>query len=190
MAIDAFQPDRPVSDGGIELGGRREAAQLPAFLIPAAPDDPFALRIGAGIGRNLRLCIGKARRAREVERHQLEAKAHHMAVRIDEAGQQRPPLPVEPIVEGFGRGLLVLLLLFGVAQRLVGADQADNLAIGADDHAGEADDLSLAVEREAVDVLDERVRERGGRGDGGKERDCAEEAPHFAFRRRISALVS
>ena len=59
MAVDPLEPDRPVADRGVELGGGREAAEVPALLVPAAADDPARRRVGGGIGGDPLLRLGE-----------------------------------------------------------------------------------------------------------------------------------
>ena len=89
MAVDASSHDRPVGDHGVEIGGGREALVRPHFLVPAAADDPAAARIGRGIGLQPLLQFGERSGAGEVELQRSRCpSAHHMAVRVDQAGQQ------------------------------------------------------------------------------------------------------
>ena len=60
MAVDPLEPDRPVGDDGVEIGGGREAAEAPALLVPAAADDPARGRVGGGIGADPRLRLLRA----------------------------------------------------------------------------------------------------------------------------------
>ena len=50
MAVDARQPDRPVADHCVEVGGGGKALVAPLFLVPAAAEDPARIGIGGGIG--------------------------------------------------------------------------------------------------------------------------------------------
>ena len=62
MTIDPRQPDRPVAHNAVKIGRRREAPEPPAFLIPPAPDDPFAVGIFRCIGLDLGLRLFKRAR--------------------------------------------------------------------------------------------------------------------------------
>ena len=85
-----------------------------------------------------------------------------MAMRVEQAGKQRTILAVEPPVGPpvlVGRGLFAL------------PDEPPDLAVRGDGQPGETDNLSLVVERNAVDVVDKAVRESGGaehEEEGGK----------------------
>jgi hypothetical protein len=70
MAVDAFEPDRPVGDNRVEIGRGREAAQSPFFLIPPAPDDPRQFGVFVGIFLDRRLRLGQRAGLRKVEQHQ------------------------------------------------------------------------------------------------------------------------
>ena len=94
MAVDPLQPDRPVADDGVEVGGGREAAEAPALLVPAAADDPARGRVGGGIGADPRLRLVEAVGVGEVELERAEAEAHDMAVGVDQARDQRPAAAV------------------------------------------------------------------------------------------------
>src|SRR3546814_10684195 len=69
-----------------------------------------------------------------------------MAVRVDQPGDERLALAVLLEIGAFGA------LVLAVEQLL-------HLAVGADDEAGEAHELAVLVERDAVDVIDERSEE-------------------------------
>ena len=84
-----------------------------------------------------------------------------MAVRVEQAGQQRAILAIEPPIGPpvlVGRGLFTL------------PDQLADLAIGSDGQPRKANDLSLVVEGDPVDVVDKAVGE-GGRDKGEDEGD-------------------
>ena len=84
MAIDPLKPDGTVADGGVKVLGRWKAAKAPFFLIPTATNNPAAFGIFCGIGLDRRLCLRKAVGGGKVKRQQLEAKAHDMAMRINQ----------------------------------------------------------------------------------------------------------
>ena len=83
MAIDAFEPYGPIADNRIQIGGGRKPAQAPFFLIPPPPDNPAAIRILRRISFNRGLCLGEAVGCRKIEGQLLEAKSHHMTMRVD-----------------------------------------------------------------------------------------------------------
>src|SRR3546814_4163935 len=66
--------------------------------------------------------------------YQLEAEAHDMAVRVDQPGDERPALAVLLEIGAFGA------LVLAVEQLL-------DLALRVDDQPGEADQLTVLVER-------------------------------------------
>jgi hypothetical protein len=106
-----------------------------------------------GIIGDLRLRLGERFRFRQIERQRRDAQRHDMPMRVEQAGQQRPVLAIEPPVGApvlVVRGFLALL------------DQPPDLAIGGHGHAGEADDLPFFIEGDAVDVIDKAVGEGGG----------------------------
>ncbi len=86
------------------------------------------------------------------------AKAHDMAVRVDQAGDQGAPAPVDP--EGGPRRPPVPCL-----------EQLPDLAVVADPHRLEADQPPVLAQRVAVDVVDQDV----GGGGGGAEQERGEE---------------
>ena len=84
-----------------------------------------------------------------------------MPMRVDQPGDQGAALAVLFEIRAFGA------LVLAVEQLL-------DLAILVDDQPGEADELAVLVERDAVDIVDERVGVRGGgegegEGEGGEE---------------------
>ena len=167
MAVDPGQHDRPVADRGVELGGGGEAAQPPLLLVPAAAQDPRPVGVGGGIGADPRLRLGEAVRVRQVERQHLEAEVHQVAVAVDKAGQQHPPLHVGAPVEPLGP----------LVDR---RQQADHLAVGGEQQAGEADDVPVGVQGDPGDVVDQRSgggdrrgrRRRVALGGGGERQDA------------------
>src|SRR5947209_2181741 len=147
MAVDPLQPDRAVADNGVDVGGGGEMA-APGFLVPAAPDDPERVRVGCGIGRDLRLRLGEAPGAGKVELEGAEAELHDMAVGVDQPGKEGAALAVEAVARAVGLAVAAL-------------DQLDDLAVVADPDGGEADEAPLRVEAIAVDIVDEDVGEGG-----------------------------
>ncbi len=167
MAVHPLQPDRPIGDRGVEIGGGREAAQMPALLVPASPDDPAWRRIGRGIGANPRLRLLQAVRVAEVNEQGAHAKAHHMAVRVDQAGDQGPPAPVEP--EAGPR-----------RPPVAGFEQLPDPPVIADPHRLEAEQPPVLPQGVAVDIVHQDIGGGGGRGaqeQGGEEE---KEALHAA----------
>jgi len=59
MAIDPFEQHGLVGDDRIDVGSGRKSPETPDFLIPAAPQNPAALRMRLGIVGDLRLRFGK-----------------------------------------------------------------------------------------------------------------------------------
>ncbi len=87
-----------------------------------------------------------------------------MAVRVDQPGNQRAALAV--------------FLEIGAFRALVLAvEQLLDLALRVDDEPGEADELAVLVERDAVDIVDERIGVRGG-GESDRQRG-QQQALHF-----------
>jgi hypothetical protein len=125
--------------------GKRPRA--PFFLVPAAADDPARRRIGRGISGDLGLGFLKAPRLAEIELHGLEAEPHHMAVRVDEAGDQGPAAAIDAVIGSYP-GLVP------------GLEELPDPAVIADQNGGEANDLLVLADRIAVDVVDQGV----GRG--------------------------
>ena len=103
MAIDAAEPHRAVADHRVEIGGGREALVGPAFLVPAAAEDPLGVGIGGGISGEALLQVGERGRAGEVELERAEAEPHDMAVGVDQAGQQGAPAGIDALVDLRGR---------------------------------------------------------------------------------------
>src|SRR3546814_3752257 len=89
---------------------------------------------------------------RQDEQHQLETQPHDMAVRVDQSGD-----------EGLALAILFEVGAFGAL--VLAVEQLLDLAFAIDDEPGEADELAVLVERDAVDVVDQRVGVRGG-GEG------------------------
>src|SRR3546814_20711613 len=98
----AFEPDRAIRHRGVEVGGRRKAAEAPFLLIPARSDDPRHFGIFGGIFADRRLRFGEAVRIRQVEQHPLETPPHHMAVRVDQSGAEGIALAILFEVGSFG----------------------------------------------------------------------------------------
>ena len=160
VTVDAFEPDGAVRDRGVEIGGGREAAEAPFFLIPTRPDDPRHFGVVGGIFADRRLRFGKAAGVRQVEQHELKAQPHDMAMRVDQAGNERAALSVFLEIGAFGALVLAVEQLF-------------HLALRVDHEAGEADELAILVERDAVDIVDERIGVRGGGEGEGCEHEQA-----------------
>ena len=140
---------------------------MPALLVPASPDDPAWHRIGRGIGANPRLRLLQAVRVAEVNEQGAHAKAHHMAVRVDQAGDQGPPAPVEP--EAGPR-----------RPPVAGFEQLPDPPVIADPHRLEAEQPPVLPQGVAVDIVHQDIGGGGGRGaqeQGGEEE---KEALHAA----------
>ena len=67
-----------------------------------------------------------------------------MAVRVDQAGQQRSPAGVDALVDRRGRSIAAL-------------EQLHHLAVVADHQPGEALQLAVRVDLDAVGIVDQRV---------------------------------
>ena len=76
-----------------------------------------------------------------------------MRVRVDEAGHDRPPVPVLAEIDFLARLLAAL-------------ENLDDLAVVADHHRRETLHRAVALEGDAVDIVDQRI----GEGGGGDER--------------------
>ena len=122
----------------------RETAKAPFFLIPTPTDNPAALGIFRCIGLNRGLRFGKAIGSGQIERQQLKAKAHDMAVRINQARQQGCAAPIEAEIELLGKPVFL-------------GQQLGDFAIRAHQHRVEPDDLAVLIKRDAVDILDQSV---------------------------------
>jgi hypothetical protein len=157
MAVDPFQPDRPPRYDRVEIGGGGKAAEAPFFLVPAAADDPARRRIGGGISGDLGLGFLKAPRLAEIELHGLEAEPHHMAVRVDEAGDQGPAAAIDAVIRPPER-------LFPPLKQLL------HPPVIADEEAGEADDLLVLADRIAVHIVDQGVGRGRLHAEQGRER--------------------
>ena len=86
MAVHALQPHGAIGKGRIQVGGRGKRLLRPVVLVPAAAQQPR-------IGGQLLLVFAQPRdhvrlvaRIHQVRAHQRVAQAHHMTVRIDQAG--------------------------------------------------------------------------------------------------------
>ncbi len=148
VAVDAFEPHRPVADDGVEFGGGGEAAQLPVFLVPAAPAQPWVPRIGACVLADRLQCAGQRGAVEQVELRQLLAQAEHVAVGVDQAGQQRAATHVD----AFG--------LRRLGRDIRAGAHGDDAARVVKGERGELHQVALGVEGIAVGVVDQ------GRGVG------------------------
>ena len=79
-----------------------------------------------------------------------------MTVRVDQPGN-----------EGLALAILFEVGAFGAL--VLAVEQLLDLAFAIDDEPGEADELAVLVERDAVDVVDQRVGVRGGGESEGKK---------------------
>src|SRR3546814_17259821 len=91
-----------------------------------------------------------------------------MAVGVDQAGNQRLALGVLLEIGAFGA------LVLAAQQRL-------DLALGVDDQPGEADQLAVLVEGDAVDIVDPRIGVRGA-GEGQQDRKSVVEGKSVSVR--------
>ena len=148
MAVDALEPDRPVADDGVEIGGGREAAEAPALLVPAAADDPARRRVGGGISGDALLRLGERVGVGEVERERAHAEAHDVAVGVDQARDQGPAAAVEQVAGPLRPPVAAL-------------EQLLHPAVVADPERVEAVQAPVLAQRIAVDVLDQDVGEAG-----------------------------
>ena len=160
------QPDRPVADHGVELGGGRIAAEAPFLLVPAEAGDPARRAMRSGVSGELGLRLGEAVRVAEVELERTDAEIHDMAVGVDQPRYRGPALGIEAKAGAF-RLLLALLV------KLLDA------AVIAHPHRDEADQPAFRADRVAVDIVDQDIGRGGSRqqqgGRGRKELfDCHE----------------
>ena len=72
-----------------------------------------------------------------------------MTMRVDQPGDQ-----------GFALAVLLEIGAFGAL--VLAVEQLLDLALRVDDQPGEADELAVLVERDAVDIVDQRVGVGGG----------------------------
>ena len=112
----------------------------PRIVRPA----PLHRRSAAAAGRRPSLC----RRGRA---EAPQAQPHHMAMRVDQAGQQRPSARRRRACAGERR------------HRRACAMVCTHLAVVADQQAREALQLAVGADLDAVDVVDQRVGESGRR---------------------------
>jgi hypothetical protein len=138
---------------------------VPAFLVPAAPDDPARGRIGGGIGADPLLRFGERIGVGEVELQRAHAELHDVAVRVDQAWDQGPAAAVEEEARPVRAGVAALIEL---------ADAA----VVADPHPVEPVEVAVLADRIAVDIVDQYVGE-GGRGGEHRqqEQDLAQHEP-------------
>src|SRR5690606_28599860 len=129
-------------------------------LIPPAPDDPAPSRIRGRVFGDLRLRFRERIRVRQVQRDRREAETHDVAMRIDHAGNDEAAIAVDLEVD--------------VARALVAAvEHVLDAPVVANHQAGEVIDLAVLVDRDALDVVDQRVGcgrgapAAGGKGEGG-----------------------
>ena len=109
-----------------------------------------------------------------------------MAVRVDQAGQQEPPLAVDAVRRPRGNRFFALLFLARHRQRIgaAGLQHTHDLAVVADQDAGETLDMAFAIEGNALDVVDKRFGPHRTGGEQRKRRDQG--VPHSGFfNRRI-----
>src|SRR5690606_10830338 len=83
---------------------------------------------------------------------------YDMAVRVDQAGKQRAPASVEQVARPLRPPVAAL-------------EELLHPAFVVDDDAVEAEQAPVLAHRVAVDVVDERIRQRGN----GREQSCDDE---------------
>ncbi len=181
MAVHPRQQHRPVGHHPVEVGGGREAAEVPALLVPAAAGDPRGVGMRGGVAAERVLRRAQAVRVRQVEAQRLEAQFRHVAVRVEQAGQQHAAVPVEPPVRPPG-------------PRLVGVEQLRHPALSVDQQAGEPLQRAVRVHRVAGDIVDQPLlgrrhlghglRPAAGVGGGGEQQDEREQAGLHGRRHR------
>ena len=146
--------------GGVKIGSCGEAAEVPDDLVPAPAADPARGRLLGGVGPDAGLRVGEAGGGGEVELAEAHGEAHHMAVRVDEAREERAAFGIELEVAGGELGL-------GGAAR----EDGQHLAVITDEEGVETAEIALGVERVAVGVDDQRL----GVSLGAGEKRCGEQ---------------
>ena len=138
VPVDAAEPDGPVGERGVEVLTRREGAvAAPVVLVPPAAHDPRALRHVLGEGHQPLDDLGRRGGPHEVGLEERLAEAHEVGVRVDQAGDDRPPAEVEAGPVGIG---------------------PDHVLLGADgDEPAVLDGERLGHRRVLVDGVDEGV---------------------------------
>ena len=149
MAVHTLKPDGFIGNNRIQISRRWKATKPPCLLIPATTQYPFACRIGGGIGGYLCLGLFERARVRQVERGQLKPKTHDMAVRIDQAGNDRFTFGVKTVVRSF-------------RPFVAGLKRACDFAINRDDQAIKAREFARFVKRDSVHIVDQAVGISGG----------------------------
>ena len=144
MPVDALEPYRPIADGCVQILCGRETAKAPFFLIPASADNPAAFGIFRRIGLYRGLRFGKAIGCGQIERQQLKAKAHDMAVRVNQSGQHGCAASIKAEIELLGKSVFL-------------GQQLRDFAIRAHQHCVEPDDLAVLIKRDAIYILDQSV---------------------------------
>ena len=187
MTVNALQPDRAIAYGSVQLGGCRQAAKAPFFLVPAATDDPPATRILGGIGSDLGLRFGQRSSFRQIQRQRAKANAHNVGMGVNHAGDDILSLAVEQEIDAAGSFVAAF------------ENQLDP-AVVINPQAGEALDFTVRANGHALDMVHQRIG--GGRGrnaqhkhrsKAGKSETCSHKSVHYSVpsgKRRISELVS
>ena len=157
MAVDTIEPHRPIADHRVEIGRGREFLVGPHFLVPAATADPAFARVGARVSGESLLQFGERLAARQIELQRRKTEPHHMAMRIDQPGQNRPPAGID--------NLCVRKLHFLATQ------QALHPPVVADQHAGKMLQLSVGADLHNIGMVDQRIGSGGGSGEQRGERD-------------------
>ena len=167
MAIDPFEPDGAIGHRRVEVGGGGETPEPPFLLVPAAPDDPPAVGVGGGVFADQQLRFFQRDRVRQVERQGAEAEAHHVQVRIDQAGDHDLAFAIEQVVDLLGPPVAAFEHL-AYAPAVV------------DPQPGEAHHLAVLVEGNALDVVDKLVGLGGRGGEADSKGEGAEKLLHGA----------
>ena len=153
-ARDSQTGRSPTAASSSAAVGKRPSPQFSWFQ----PPPRIHLRSGSPPhSRDLRLRLGQRLRPRQIEFQRAEAEFHHMAMRIDEPGQHHPPLHVRAPVE-FVRPLFLR------------RQQPRDMPVQRHQQAGETDDAPVLVQRDAIDIVDQRIRQRGQRRDRQQRR--------------------
>jgi hypothetical protein len=150
-----------VGDDDVQFACEGKAPELPDDLIPATPQEPRAIGICLGIGAYSVLCLREALGIVELDLGIFETQIDHVAVRIDQPGQQR----LATAVNGFGAGKF---LVQGCS--IAGLDHLAQL----EHQPAEVQEL-IAGERITLDILHQRWRAAGLRRD-----DQAEDKRHYS----------
>ena len=120
---------------------------LPARLVPSAPDDPRAPLIGLSKGGDPAQRGIKIARLRQVEGQFGKAQIHQFDIGVDHSGQDHLALAVHGEINSLGP-------VFPAFE-----DMGDN-ALFVEHELGEALDLVIFIERDGIDIIDQRIGRR------------------------------